>query len=104
VRTNLEHSEALNLLSSSGPIDFKISSSERVDMLYRMGQRGLHFQSVSQVPEELKNIKNTVFLSLGRDAAANEWASVRNNLNLAVRFNESLLIGCVIPIVQSKWP
>jgi type VI secretion system protein ImpJ len=95
VRTNLEHSEALNLLSSSGPIDFKISSSERVDMLYRMGQRGLHFQSVSQVPEELKNIKNTVFLSLGRDAAANEWASVRNNLNLAVRFNESLLIGSI---------
>ena len=95
VRTNLEMADALNLLSSTGPIDFKISSSERVDMLYRMGQRGLHFHPVSQVPEELRTLKNTVFLSLGRDEAANEWASVRNNLNLAVRFNESLLIGSI---------
>jgi len=95
VRTNLEMDETLNLLSSAGPLDFKISSSERVDMLYRMGQRGLHFQPVTQVPEILKNFRNTVFLSLGRDATANEWSSVRNNLNLAVRFNESLLIGSI---------
>lgn len=95
VRTNLEMDETLNLLSSAGPLDFKISSSERVDMLYRMGQRGLHFQPATQVPETLKNFRNTVFLSLGRDAATNEWSSVRNNLNLAVRFNESLLIGSI---------
>ena len=95
VSTNLEMADSLNLLSATGPMDFKISSSERVDMLYRMGQRGLHFQPVTQVPEVLKNLKNTVFLSLGRDEAANEWGSVRNNLNLAVRFNESLLIGSI---------
>ncbi len=95
IRSDLDPQNAMKLLANSGPLDFKISSSERVDLLYRMGQRGLHFEPIQRVPIVLKNISNTVFLGLGRDEATTEWASVRRSLNLAIRFNESLLTGSI---------
>lgn len=95
IRSNLKPSDAVNLFSANGPMDFKISSSERVDQLYRMGQRGLYFSQVQEVPEVLGKISDTVFLTLGRNESANEWTYVRRNLNLSLRFNEGLLIGSI---------
>lgn len=95
IRTNLEMSDASRLFASNGPMDFKISSAERVDQIFRMGQRGLHFEPVTKVPDALNKITRSLFLSLGRDEAANEWTSVRRSMNLAVRFNEGLLTGSI---------
>lgn len=95
IRSNLKPAEAVKLFSANGPMDFKISSSERVDKLYRMGERGLHFKYSAEVPGVLSKIPDTVFLTMGRDEAPGEWSYVKRNQNLALRFNEGLLTGSI---------
>ncbi|MFM7319440.1 MAG: type VI secretion system baseplate subunit TssK [Isosphaeraceae bacterium] len=95
IRSNLKPADAVKLFSANGPMDFKISSSERVDKLYRMGERGLHFKSSAEVPDVLGEIPDTVFLTVGRDEGSGEWTYVRRNQTLALRFNEGLLTGSI---------
>jgi type VI secretion system protein ImpJ len=76
-----------------GRLDMKIGAGESVDELYRLGRAGLRFAFNETPPRCLPPRSGRVFFSIDPSAADDQWNSVRRTLNLAIRFNDSLLKG-----------
>ena len=76
-------------------LDMKVGSSDRVEMIYRMGDVGLRFSLVagSMLPQSLPRPQGTTYFQINRDQQLNEWQLVEKSLSLAIRFNEKLLVG-----------
>ena len=85
--------ECVKLLTKPGQLDMKIGSSERVDTLFRMGQAGLKVVHTPRPPRALPDLPGQIYFQIQREATAGEWQNVQQSLTLAVRLNESLIMG-----------
>ena len=90
VESNLNSNEVIGLLTS-GQMNMKIASTDRVEDVYALGQRGMIFRYEAQPPRVLPITKRDTYFSLER--TPDEWPSVQKTRRMAIRLNERLLDG-----------
>lgn len=88
----LEAEECVNFFRQ---INMKIGSSDRVDILYRMGMPGLKFTHVpgAALPQSLPRTKGLTYFQINRELQQSEWQSIVQSKTLAIRFNENHIVG-----------
>jgi type VI secretion system protein ImpJ len=93
VQTSLSDEECIRMLTRPGHLDMKVGSADRVDLLYRQGHAGLSFVHATQVPQALPVRPGLHFFRIKRDSGSAEWANVERSLTLAIRMNETRILG-----------
>ena len=91
VRAPLKPDDCIRLLT--GTLDMKIGSADRVDEIFRLGQRGLVFRFAQRPPRALPTYGDLTYFLIDRAVQPEEWQKVQNTLTLAVRLNERLIAG-----------
>lgn len=92
VQSPLPADDCVRLLSK-GQLDMKVGSSERVDMVFRLGQAGLRFEYRPAAPRVLPEQPGQIYFQLSGDSAQVEWQNVQRSLSLALRVNEHRVVG-----------
>jgi type VI secretion system protein ImpJ len=95
VQSELEPAQIVELLTRPGQMDMKVGSSERVDALFRQGAAGLRFVPVSPPPQALPRVAGQIYFQVMPDPKDPEWQSVQRTLTLAVRLNETRIVGTI---------
>jgi type VI secretion system protein ImpJ len=90
VESNLQSGEVIALLTS-GQMNMKIASSDRVEEVYARGLRGMEFRHELQPPRVLPMTKTNTYFVINR--SQDEWPFVLRTRKLALRLNERLLDG-----------
>ena len=92
VHSSLLFSEVQALLDRRSPayIDFKMGASEEVDIRYRDAREGVFF---TPEPDPPKIFPHANWAYFRVDRQSQPWAKVEESLNLAIRFNERLVVG-----------
>lgn len=90
VESNLASGEVIALLTS-GQMNMKIASSDRVEEVYSLGHRGMIFRYEPQPPRVLPITKKDTYFSIER--SPDEWPFVQRTRKVAIRLNERLLSG-----------
>jgi type VI secretion system protein ImpJ len=91
----LDTPQAVTLLTKSGQLDMKVGSSDRVEDLFRQGATGLRFVADTLPPQTLPKIPGQIYFQLLSDPKNPEWMNVKKSLTLALRLNESLIVGTI---------
>lgn len=91
VKSPLTNVECARLLT--GKLNMKIGALERVDEVFRVGARGLDFVHDHKPPPVLPADPDLTYFRISRDVSKDEWAAVSQTYNLAIRVNQTLLIG-----------
>ena len=91
VKAPLKADDCINLLT--GKLDMKIGAADRVDEIFRLGQRGLVFRHAPRPPRALPSYQDLTYFQIDRDAQREEWQKVQDTLKMAVRCKESLFAG-----------
>jgi type VI secretion system protein ImpJ len=91
VKAPLKSDECINLLT--GKLDMKIGSADRVDEIFRQGQRGLVFRFAPRPPRALPSYQDLTYFQIDRAVQPDEWQKVQATLKMAVRLNERLFAG-----------
>ncbi|WP_165219107.1 type VI secretion system baseplate subunit TssK [Aquisphaera insulae] len=94
VRSPLDADACVELMGPRG-IDMKVGSSDRIETIYRLGDLGLKFSHVPtpSLPQALPRDKGLIYFEINREQQQNEWQYVERSLTLAIRFNESKIVG-----------
>jgi type VI secretion system protein ImpJ len=92
VQSSLSFSEVQALLDKRSPayIDFKMGASEEVDIRYRDAREGVSFTPEPDPPKIFPHANWSYFRV---DRQSQPWEKVEETLNLAIRFNERLVVG-----------
>jgi type VI secretion system protein ImpJ len=90
---NTSTEEVIRLLTKAGQLDMKIGSSDRVDEIFRLGQAGLRFAHSPRPPRNLPATAGLTYFQVSREASLEEWANVKRELTLAIRLNETRVVG-----------
>jgi type VI secretion system protein ImpJ len=93
VNTSLSAEECIRMLTKAGQLDMKVGSADRVDALYRHGLAGLSIAPAAQVPHALPVRPGLHYFRVNRDAHPAEWSNVERSLTLAIRLNETRVLG-----------
>jgi type VI secretion system protein ImpJ len=93
VNTSLSAEDCIRLLTKAGQLDMKVGSADRVDSLYRHGLAGLSIAHAPQVPRALPFRPGLHYFRVNRDSRQGEWANVERSLTLAIRLNETRVLG-----------
>lgn len=97
VESTLGADQCARLLT--GRLNMKIGALERVDEIFRVGQKGLDFIHDVKVPPMLPTSAasgaNLTYFRINRDASKDEWLHVSKSFNLAIRMNKDLLLGSI---------
>jgi type VI secretion system protein ImpJ len=93
VDSPLETDDVVRLLTKPGGLDMKVGSSDRVDQLFRLGQAGLKFAHTPQSPKALPRRPGLIYFQVGQESQQAEWLNVQKSLSLAVRLNETRVVG-----------
>jgi len=91
VKAPLSAEECRRLLT--GRLNMKLGSANRVDEIFRQGQRGLRFQLAPLPPRVLPKDPDLFFFEVDRSVEPEEWNRVRGTLKMAVRLAEQLFAG-----------
>jgi type VI secretion system protein ImpJ len=89
VQSPLPQTEAIRLLTRPGQLDMKIGSSDRVDVIFERGLKGLEFTHAAQPPRVLPSIAGLTYFQVNRDSQKTEWEQVQKSLALAIRVNQN---------------
>jgi type VI secretion system protein ImpJ len=95
VQSTLDPQECVSLLTEHNRLDMKVGSSERVEVVFRQGAPGLRFEAEGQPPQELPKVPGQVYFRVMQDGKDPEWLSVKKTLTLALRFNDSMIVGSI---------
>jgi type VI secretion system protein ImpJ len=95
VQSPLPADELVRLLTRAGQLDMKIGSSERVDRIFQLGQAGLRFAHSPQPPRALPSPPGLIYLQVNRESQQEEWQNVQKSLTLAIRLNETRVVGSI---------
>lgn len=95
VQSPLSAEECIRLLSSEERLDMKLGSSGRADQIYQRGQAGLKFSHATLPPRALPARPGLIYFQVDRGSQQEEWKHVRNELTLAIRLNETRVIGSI---------
>jgi type VI secretion system protein ImpJ len=77
----------------------KVSSADRVEMIYRRRDVGLQFTPVpigslpQALPRDAGPSSYYTYFQINRELQPNEWQSVESSKTLAIRFKEDILVG-----------
>jgi len=71
----------------------KISSSDRVDDIFKRGSAGLRFAHCQRPPRALPSVPGLVYFQVDRASQQEEWANAQKSLTLAIRLNEHRIAG-----------
>jgi type VI secretion system protein ImpJ len=77
----------------------KVSSAERVEMIYRRRDVGLQFTLVPSgslpqaLPRDAGPSNHFTYFQINRELQQNEWQSVESSKTLAIRFKEDIIVG-----------
>ena len=93
VQSTLSNEECVKLLTKAGNLDMKIGSSSRVDDIFRLGQHGLIFTPSPRPPRALPESPQLTYFQIDRNSQQQEWGNVSKELSLAIRVNETLIVG-----------
>ncbi len=93
VMSSLPPEETVRMLTRQGPLDMKIGSSDRVDEIYERGSVGLEFTANPRPPRALPNTPGLVYFQVNRASKQEEWQNVQKSLALAIRLNQSRVLG-----------
>ncbi len=93
VRSEMDPDEAVRLLTVAGQLDMKIGAGDRVDAIFQLGQQGLRFESCPR-PGALPDVAGARYFKVSRQPER-EWASVLRSLTVAIRFNETRIVGAI---------
>lgn len=97
LRTDGDPDEGVRLLTQPGQLDMKLGAGDRADSIFKLGQAGLRFEPCPR-PGVLPDQAATRYFRVGRDPER-EYQHVQRALTLAVRVNETRLVG---PVAGSK--
>ncbi len=94
VRSPLEPEKCVELMGGGG-IDMKVGSSDRIEKIYALGDVGLRLVHVPapKLPQALPREKGLTYFQIDREQQQNEWQHVVRSLTLAIRFNETKIVG-----------
>ena len=100
VDSSLSKNQCEQLLSPDG-LDMKIGSVANVEKIFTKGWPGLKFNPVpnppSELPQTARNVSNSLtYFQINPDAAPDEWKSVMNSFEMAIRVNERLIAGSTV--------
>ncbi|MCA1684832.1 MAG: type VI secretion system baseplate subunit TssK, partial [Planctomycetia bacterium] len=81
-------------------LDMKAGSADRIEEIYASGDEGLILSHAPEreLPSDLpKDIDNKVltYFQINRGQQKVEWQHVKESLKLAIRFNESMIVGTI---------
>jgi type VI secretion system protein ImpJ len=93
VRSEIDPDEVLRLLTVPGQLDMKVGSGDRADAIYQLGQAGLRFEP-SPRPNVLPDLAGQRYFRVSRQPDR-EWAAVVRSLTVAVRINETRIVGSI---------
>jgi type VI secretion system protein ImpJ len=93
VESSLKQEEVIRLLTRQGLLDMKIGSSIKVDEIFDRGSAGLEFTPHARPPRALPATAGLVYFQINRDSQKEEWDNVRRSLTLAIRLNQSRIVG-----------
>ena len=91
VRSETDPDEAVRLLTQPGQLDMKLGAADRVDNIFQLGQAGLRFEPCPR-PGVLPDHAGSRYFRVGTEPDR-EWQQVVRALSLAVRFNETRVVG-----------
>jgi len=73
----------------------KVGSSDRIEKIYALGDTGLRLVHVPspRLPQALPREKGLTYFQINREQQQSEWQHVERSLTLAIRFNETKIVG-----------
>jgi type VI secretion system protein ImpJ len=89
VDSDLSATDCARLLS--GKLNMKIGALERVDVIFKDGLRGVDFVHDHKPPSVLP--AGPTYFRINRDSSKDEWWHVNQSYNLAIRLNQTLILG-----------
>ena len=92
VQSPLPQAEVIRLLTKAGQLDMKIGSSDRVDLIFERGLKGLEFTHAAQPPRVLPSMLGLTYFQVNRDVQKSEWEQVQRSLTLAIRVSQSRFV------------
>lgn len=93
VRSPLDSSECVRMLTKANQLDMKIGSSTRVDEIFDRGEQGLRFTHTTQLPQTLPAEPGLIYFQVVRESQQQEWQNVEKSLTLAIRLNQNRIVG-----------
>jgi type VI secretion system protein ImpJ len=92
VRSPLEPDRCVALM---GEIDMKVGSSDRIEKIYALGDIGLKLWHVPgpRLPQALPREQGLTYFQINREQQQTEWQHAERSLTLAIRFNETKIVG-----------
>lgn len=93
VQSSLKPDEVIRLLTRQGLLDMKVGSSTKVDEIFDRGSAGLEFTPSARPPRSLPAHEGLIFFQINRDSQKEEWENVRRSLTIAIRLNQSRIVG-----------
>jgi type VI secretion system protein ImpJ len=92
VRSPLEPDQCVRVIDE---IDMKVGSTDRIEQIYALGNAGLKLVHVpnSKLPQALPREKGLTYFQINREQQQSEWQHVERSLVLAIRFNETKIVG-----------
>jgi type VI secretion system protein ImpJ len=93
VKSPLTADQCVHLLTRPGVLDMKIGSTDRVDDIFRLGQRGLIFSHAPNPPRALPSVQGLTYFQINRASQPEEWQKVHKSLTLAIRLNQDRVEG-----------
>ena len=93
VRSEMDPDEVVRLLTVPGQLDMKVGSGDRVDAIFQLGQQGLKFAPCAR-PTILPDLAGQRYFRVSRQPER-EWAQVLRSLTVAVRINETRIVGAI---------
>src|SRR5712692_588982 len=67
VQSPLSAEDCIRLITKQGELDMKIGSSDRVDDIFRLGERGLLFSHSVRPPRALPQMPGLVYFQVNRE-------------------------------------
>ena len=94
VRSPLEPDRCVELMGGGG-IDMKVGSSDRIEKIYALGDMGLKLVHVpnTRLPQALPRDSKLTYFQINREQQQAEWQHVVLSKTLAIRFNETKIVG-----------
>lgn len=93
VRTSLDTTECVRMLTEARQLDMKIGSSIRVDDIFDRGREGLRFTHTTRLPQALPAEPGLIYFQIARESQQEEWNNVEKSLTLAIRMNQRNIVG-----------
>jgi type VI secretion system protein ImpJ len=92
VRSPLEPDQCVRVIDE---IDMKVGSTDRIEQIYALGNAGLKLVHVpnSKLPQALPRERGLTYFQINREQQQTEWQHVERSLMLAIRFNETKIVG-----------